>query len=56
MSPCFKQKTDIFLVTRPPTWLLYKTGQKKDKSEFASTFVGIIVTIIFTSKYLSNCE
>ena len=30
-----------------------KKGQKEDKSEFVTKYVGIIVTIIFMQKYLS---
>ena len=50
----YKQKAEIFLVTRQPTcskpdscfWFV-KKGQKEDKSEFITKSVGIIVTVIF---------
>ena len=50
----YKQKTETFLITWPPTcwkpgslFLVCKEGQKEDKSEFVTKSVGIIVTIIF---------
>ena len=58
----YKQKTETFLITWPPTcwkpgslFLVCKEGQKEDKSEFVTKSVGIIVTIIFMWKYLSKC-
>ena len=41
------------------TWFLFlvcRKGQKEDKSEFLTKSVGIIVTIIFMQKCISNCQ
>ena len=49
----YKQKTIISCyetISLLKTWFLFldwKKGQKEDKSEFVTKFVGIIVTIIF---------
>ena len=45
-----KEKSEILLVTRPPTCFLIlacEKGQKEDKSEFVTKSAGVIVTIIF---------
>ena len=60
---CFKQKTKLFFVTRNifryqttkllKIWFLFLVsvkGQKKDKIEFVTKFVRIIVTIVFLKK------
>ena len=50
----YKQNTEKFLVTRSvtswkidPCFGLYEREEKRDKSEFATKFVGVIVGIIF---------
>ena len=56
----YKQKTEIFIVTRPPAcwkpdpcfWFVRK--DKENKSEFVTKWAKIIATIIFMQKYLSN--
>ena len=54
----YKQKTNISRYQSTnllKTWLLVlvcKKAQKEDKSEFATKSIGIIVMIIFISKYL----
>ena len=57
-----KQQAEIFLVHRLPTYCKFdccfqdsKKEQKRHKIEFVTKFVGIIVMIIFTKTYLSNC-
>ena len=50
IATCYKQRTEIFLVTTPPTWFLFlvsKKGQNRDKSEFVTKYVVIMIRIIF---------